>query len=801
MRTQTILKILLIQLCSAVCFSQTSKPLKKNQALTVKAEEPLTELGTSVAKLDSMSMVLRNTVGSAKKADICFLISRYYSDRLKIDSGLFYSEKIKEFSLLVDYEQGIGKYYLAKSYALFFRNIRDTISLGKAIDIFTKYKDFALLGFAYRIKAKQFTLANELLQARKNFHYAIHFFGINNNLVSLQYVYYELARSFSEVFETDSAVYYLITALQLAEKINDPFRIFSASAKLGELYYFTGDLPNATFYFQYAIGNRSSGVSKILIRNVLSPYIGCLVQQREFKKAEIMLKEYEEINTKITDSWGAAMLNYLRGKFFFYKEDYRVATTHLQLAYDTMTRISPISLESKSIAYFLGRAEFATQQYVLAIPHLLMALNINKQVRFGENVLDANAYISLAYEAAGNKDTALHYSRLYDHLKDSLFTIAKEKAVIELTTRYESEKKEQQIELLERQNQLTAYELKSKTDEIEKQKLIARQNAQQLVLLSQQNEISRLESSEKTLAFENQQKEIERNQKELGLLSKQKQLQSILAAKEAQRKNLAYLAIAIAVLFSAYVFYRFTQNKKLSKQLAISLKELKQTQEQLIRIEKEKEAENLRVRISRDIHDEVGATLSGVALFSEIAKEKMEQFKQKDAMEYLEHISVNSKEMVEKMSDIVWAINPGNDSFERIIEKLEAYSFNICAGKNINLHFNVHDAIRHYQPSMHIKRQLYLVMKEAVNNAIKYSDAKNIWLSILNQANFIIAEVKDDGKGFDLNLVNRGNGLTNIESRAESLHATLGIDSNKDSGTCIRLQFDLHPSGGHFQPV
>jgi len=170
-------------------------------------------------------------------------------------------------------------------------------------------------------------------------------------------------------------------------------------------------------------------------------------------------------------------------------------------------------------------------------------------------------------------------------------------------------------------------------------------------------------------------------------------------------------------------------------------------------------------------------------------------------MEYLEHISVNSKEMVEKMSDIVWAINPGNDSFERIIEKLEAYAFNICAGKNINLHFNVHDDIRHYQPSMHIKRQLYLVMKEAVNNAIKYSDAKNIWLSILNQGNFIIAEVKDDGKGFDLSSVNRGNGLTNIESRAESLLAKLRIDSSKDRGTSIRLQFDLHPSGGHFQPV
>ena len=97
---------------------------------------------------------------------------------------------------------------------------------------------------------------------------------------------------------------------------------------------------------------------------------------------------------------------------------------------------------------------------------------------------------------------------------------------------------------------------------------------------------------------------------------------------------------------------------------------LKRAQEQLIKTEKEKEAENVRIGISRDIHDEVGATLSGVALFSEIAKEKMELQQKDEVHMYLNYISDNSKEMVEKMSDIVWAINPDNDSFERIFSKL-----------------------------------------------------------------------------------------------------------------------------------
>ena len=82
------------------------------------------------------------------------------------------------------------------------------------------------------------------------------------------------------------------------------------------------------------------------------------------------------------------------------------------------------------------------------------------------------------------------------------------------------------------------------------------------------------------------------------------------------------------------------------------------------------------------------------------------------------------------MSDIVWAINPDNDSFERIIAKLQSYAFNLCAGKGISLHLDIDDEIRHDYPSMQVKRNLYLFMKEAINNAVKYSDGKNIFLSL-----------------------------------------------------------------------
>jgi signal transduction histidine kinase len=299
----------------------------------------------------------------------------------------------------------------------------------------------------------------------------------------------------------------------------------------------------------------------------------------------------------------------------------------------------------------------------------------------------------------------------------------------------------------------------------------------------------------------NLQVETQRKEEEIKLLTKESALQTAVAGNQKQRKNFAYTAMAAILLFTGYGYYRYRQNRKLSKKLASSLEELKLAEEQLVKTEKEKEAENVRLRISRDIHDEVGATLSGVALYCQIVKQKMEQHKEEEVHLYLNHISDNSKEMVEKMGDIVWAINPENDSFDRIISKLHSYAFNLCKGKNIKLHVDIDKSIRDYYPDMQVRKNMYMLIKEAINNAVKYSGGKNLYFSFQKQAESIIAEVKDDGKGFDVNSAQEGNGLNNMKARAAELNAAFNIYSVKGEGTSIKLQFNFHPSGGHLNVV
>ncbi len=801
MKMQTLLLFVLwIFYCTNTCISQDiqAKPVH-SQAKDAKGS--LSDAPVVPALLDSLLSSIKNTKINSQKADIYFRISRYYADRLKIDSALFYSEKIKEESEAGNYELGIAKYYLSRSHALFFRNIREPENLDKAIAIIIQYKDDALSGFAYRVRARNNIELKNIAQARKDFHAAITYFNNAGALIPLQFVYYEIGISFDHTLDTDSSAYYLILALKLAEKLDIPGRIFGASSTLGELYYVTDDLPNASRYLKYASDKCPPGMSNILVRNNLASYANCLLKLGEFQKAELVLQEYELINQKLGDAFGVIMLNSIKGTYHFHKKNYSEALQLLQFAYDGMYNTRRQSFEMKNIAYYRGRTEFAIGQYDSAIRHLLYALQLNSTQRPVENITDANLYISRAYENKGDKDSALYYFRIHDHLKDSLWTFRKEKAVIELNTRYETEKKEQRIQLLQRDKELDAYQLKSKMDEIEKQSLADAQKSQQLSLLSKENEISRLAASESNLAFDNQQKEMIKKQSELELMAKEKELQSVIAGKESQRKNFAYLAIAAILLFSGYVFYRYTQNKKLSNQLAASLVDLKQAQEQLIKTEKEKEGDKIRVRISRDIHDEVGATLSGVALFSEIAREKLQQQQQNDAQVYLDHITTNSKEMIEKMSDIVWTINPHNDSFERIIAKLQSYAVNLCAGKAIRLHLDMDEQVRLHSPSMQARKNIYMLMKEAINNAVKYSGGKNIFLALNKKGERIEIEIRDDGKGFDKNKSHEGNGLDNMRARAADLNANFTIDSTEGKGTHICLQFNIHPVGGQFESV
>ena len=196
---------------------------------------------------------------------------------------------------------------------------------------------------------------------------------------------------------------------------------------------------------------------------------------------------------------------------------------------------------------------------------------------------------------------------------------------------------------------------------------------------------------------------------------------------------------------------------------------------------------NVRTKISRDLHDEVGSTLSGISLFSAVAKKQLDNQQDKQAKESLDRIILNCDEILGKMGDIVWAINPENDSLDKLITRLKTFGIVTSGSKNIQFHFESTSNLYAYNLDMQRRRNIYLICKEAINNAIKYSACKNLYFKVSNDRHMVQINIIDDGKGFDITNSVTGNGLINMKTRAREIEAQLNIRSCKNEGTSLEL--------------
>jgi len=208
------------------------------------------------------------------------------------------------------------------------------------------------------------------------------------------------------------------------------------------------------------------------------------------------------------------------------------------------------------------------------------------------------------------------------------------------------------------------------------------------------------------------------------------------------------------------------------------------------KLQKALELERLRTRIATDLHDDIGATLSSISIYSEALKGQLKE-DQPYLLNVLDKMGENSREMVNSMSDIVWAINPGNDNGEKMISRMENYATNLCAVRNIQFHFCEDEKVNSISFPLEQRKNIYLIFKETVNNAVKYAEAKNIWVSLQLNGKKLTLTIKDDGNGFDESTIKLGNGLNNIKLRASELKAELNLISAENEGTTVVMKWEL----------
>jgi two-component sensor histidine kinase len=201
------------------------------------------------------------------------------------------------------------------------------------------------------------------------------------------------------------------------------------------------------------------------------------------------------------------------------------------------------------------------------------------------------------------------------------------------------------------------------------------------------------------------------------------------------------------------------------------------------RLEQLKRLQIIRNNIASDLHDDIGSTLNSISIYSEVAKQQAG----KD-IPALELIGMNSRKIVDSMSDIVWTINPENDSFEKIISRMRSFAYQLLKAKQIEFSFEVDENLNSISLPMQVRKNFYLVFKEAVTNVIKYSGASRVLISLCEENKVVVLKIRDNGKGIPDNPEVHGNGLANMKRRAQEIHGSLFIHSANGEGTGIELR-------------
>jgi signal transduction histidine kinase len=206
----------------------------------------------------------------------------------------------------------------------------------------------------------------------------------------------------------------------------------------------------------------------------------------------------------------------------------------------------------------------------------------------------------------------------------------------------------------------------------------------------------------------------------------------------------------------------------------------------------------VRSRIARDLHDDIGSSLSQIAIYSEVAKQKQQGTNGADPT--LQSLVNTSKELVEAMSDIVWAINPRKDHLHDLTQRMRHFASEVLSAAAIDLEFRVPEAPPDFSLGANIRREVFLIFKETINNIARHSAATRVEIDFSLNHHDLTLRFQDNGRGFDNSDQSQsydwqkargGNGLISMKKRSQELGGEYLIESRPEVGTSAILKVPL----------
>lgn len=506
----------------------------------------------------------------------------------------------------------------------------------------------------------------------------------------------------------DKAIEYYTDALRIREIILDSAGIASTTNNLGMIFYKQQKFEHAIGYYRQAlaINHHQNILSKecLILNNLGNIY-------DEMRVLDSSVYYYQKAILKSQEVGDARLMAISYGNMGVTQQklkNYALAKNYLNRA--LKIRIASEDLEGQAILYNnLGAVYIGTNQYDSAIYFFDTSLVFSEKIDYKEATRDNYLGLSKAYNQLQQFENAYTAYQQYTVVKDSMLNEKTTEQLIEIETKYETEKKEKEI-------------------------------AEQKVSISEQ--------------------EI-----------------------QVKNRNHLLLGLALTVIFILVIGIFIFQQQKLKQQ---RLKEENRLKDQIASITLQNELHEERLRISRDLHDNIGSQLtfiiSSVDNIKYLFKTVDEQLNDK-----LLHISMFTRTTITQLRDTIWALNKDHISFEDLKSRLFNYienaqltqqktTFNFNSELTTNPQLNSVEGVN-----------IYRIVQEAVNNTVKYAAAAHVSLNISETDHEITLSIKDDGIGFDISKIQLGNGLENMKTRAATIGAKFSIESNVKKGTSIVL--------------
>lgn len=266
----------------------------------------------------------------------------------------------------------------------------------------------------------------------------------------------------------------------------------------------------------------------------------------------------------------------------------------------------------------------------------------------------------------------------------------------------------------------------------------------------------------------------------------QNKIELLKKSTESKRKTNTIIMLAVLVFFLivlSYLIYRQQKLKAGQREKEFQLKAA------ISQIETQNKLQEQRLSISRDLHDNIGAQLTFIISSVDNVKFgfNLQNTKLNDK---LDNISDFTKATILELRDTIWAMNHAEISFEELRSRIFNFLEKAKTAKSsIDYTFSLDESIKETKLSSLQGINIYRTIQEAVNNAIKYADAKKIVIEAKTDGKNIIIEIRDNGVGFDTTVNDRGNGLGNMKKRMKEIGAEFEIKSGKQEGTAVTISF------------